>query len=124
MTYPLIGDAELASMQTEGLRSMTSVATVLHKVSVEDTQGGFTETYPTAGAAQYPCSYARYQARSYEREDQPRVQLVADWTFRFPLEADIRPTDRLLADGRTFEVVDPGIGTYAIVRQVLCLEIT
>jgi hypothetical protein len=121
----MISAAELASLRTQDAQTFTTTATVLHKVTAEDTQGGSLDTYPTEGAATYPCSFGRLgQVRPVERESQPRIQLVADWNFVFPVEADIRPTDRIAVGTRTFEVVDAGIGSADVVRRAICLEIT
>jgi hypothetical protein len=121
----VISAAELASMQATVAQTFTATAMVLHRVSVEDSQGGTVDSYPTGGAQTYPCSYGRTgQVRPVERENQPLVQLVADWTFVFSLEADIRPTDQLVANGRRFDVVDAGVGSLDVLRRVLCLEIT
>jgi hypothetical protein len=119
----VISAAELESMQDTVAQTFTSTATVLRKVTVDDTQGGTTDSYPNTGLT-YPCSYGRYPVRPVERENQPLLQLVTEWNFIFPLSADIRPTDRLLVDSRTFEVVDANAGSRDIVRRATCLEIT
>jgi hypothetical protein len=118
----VISAAELASLRTRVTQTFTATASILRRTEVEDTQGGTTITYPAV--ATYACAFSRYQTRPLERESQPRVMVIADWVFVFPIAADIRQTDRIRVGTRTFEVVDAGIGSADLARKAMCLEIT
>jgi hypothetical protein len=102
-------------------RTFNTTAVVESRVQVRDSQGGYHETY-VAGAT-YPCSFSRYPVRPVEREAQPRVQAITQWQFVFAWDSVITSTDRLVCDGRTFEVIDAGIGSGDLARRVICLEI-
>lgn len=119
----MISAAELSSMQATIAQTFSSTATVLHKVTVEDTQGGATDTYPDTGV-RYPCSFARYPVRPIERESQPLIQTITEWNFLFPLGADVRSTDHVLVGTRAFEVVDAASGSEDVVCRATCMEIT
>lgn len=101
---------------------MTAEATVMRRTDVSDDGGGFTTTYAAVGT--YDCSYSRYPIRPVERENDPRVQTISMWTFRFPVGTDIRNTDRLVVGSRTFEVVDAASGSTEITKQAIAQEIT
>jgi head-tail adaptor len=101
---------------------METSATVLHRVQVSDGAGGFVDTYVVT--ATYSCYFGKYPVRPLEREAGPLVQATAEWRFAFPVDADIRRTDRIEVGTRTFEVVDAGMGTTNISRVAICLEIT
>lgn len=119
----LLSPGVLTQLRTITESAFPAVATVLRKVTVEDTQGGSTDTYPDTGV-QYPCSFTRYPVRPVERENQPFIQQVVEWSFLFPVDSDIRATDRLMVGERVFEVVDASLGSIAVARRADCLEIT
>lgn len=102
-------------------QSFTTTATVYRKASVEDTSGGFSDTYtPTAT---YPCSFGAYPVRPREVEAAERIQLIAHWSFVFPSTAVIVATDRIHVGIRKFEVVSSGIGSEDVILKVICTEI-
>lgn len=119
----MIPAAELASLRDQEEQGFSATAIVLHKVTVEDSQGGTVDTYPTEGATSYPCSFARYNITPVEREAQPRIQSIGTWQFLFAVDADIRDTDRLVVGSRTFEVVGAGVGSADLAQRVICMEI-
>lgn len=102
-------------------RSFTASATIMRLGPVIDSQGAQYDDYDEAGT--YPCTFARYPSRPLERENQPRIQAVAYWVFVFQRAVDVRATDRIVVDGRTFEVVNPELGSADTVRRVVCMEI-
>lgn len=117
----MISTAELNSLRTQVAQTFSASATVLRKVQTEDTSGGFADTYTIL--ATYACSFGRYPVRPLERENQPRVFSISEWSFLFSVDADVRVTDRLAVGNRTFEVVDAGLGSADVARRAICLEI-
>jgi head-tail adaptor len=102
-------------------RTFNTTADIVRLVQVRDSQGGHHNTYTVV--ASYPCSFSRYPVRPVEREAQPRVQAITQWQFVFAWDTEITSTDRIVCDGRTFEVIDAGIGSGDLARRVICLEI-
>lgn len=103
-----------------GLRAaMTTIfqgsADVYRKTKTPDTSGGQTDTY--AKVATLPCRYKPAAFAPREREARGvLVQSESFWVFTFEHDADVQPTDRLRADGKTFEVQGGGpasLGVYA-----------
>jgi hypothetical protein len=112
----------LSRVQTVITRTFTAEATVLRKSSVSDGAGGSVDSYAAVGT--YPCSFSPPMISPLERETAFGIQAVGPWVFRFPAFTDIRPTDRLVVDDRTFEVVSPTVGSIEIMVRVNCQEIT
>lgn len=102
-------------------RTFNTVATITRKATVSDGRGGTTDAYPTETTLR--CSFARSQAGTREREAASAVESLSEWTFVFAYDADIRTTDRIVCEGRTFEVVGAGIGSYDLANRVTCMEI-
>jgi head-tail adaptor len=100
---------------------MTSTATVLRLTQVPDVSGGVTNTYASVGDV--PCWFGKYPTRPTERESTLQAQSLSDWVFVFPLDTDIRNTDRLQVGTRTFEVVNAGTGSIDVARRAICMEI-
>lgn len=96
-------------------------AIILRKSSVSDSAGGFNDTYASIGT--FPCSYARHQVSPFEREATVSVQMVALFNFVFEAGTDIRPTDRIVTDNRTFEVVSGAAASIVLVTRVVAQEI-
>lgn len=113
---------ELAALRAAYVPRFTSSATVQRVTRVQDTSGGFVDTY-TAGET-YDCSFSMAQVTPTERENTIGVQTIAVWRFVFPAGSDVRSTDRLLVGTRTFEVVHAGARSLEITLLALCQEIT
>lgn len=112
---------ELAHLRTAAVVLFTATATIRRKIRVDDNAGGFTESW--VDQATYKCSFGSYPARSLERENTGRIQAFKYWQFRFPADADVRVTDRIILGPRSFEVTGGGLDSLAIDLQVLALEI-
>ena len=113
---PRIAKAERAIQST-----FTVSAKVYRKTSVSDDAGGSVDTYPHY--ATYPCSFARAGAMFIEREATTAVQSVNTWRFVFAAGTVILPTDRLVVDDRTFEVISGASSSWEIATRVLAVEI-
>lgn len=117
----MISQSLLNELRSVVLVAMTAEAAVYRKTEVPDTTGGFTDTYVSVGTHQ--CSYAPHQITPLEQETTRGVAAISMWRFQFPSGTDIRNTDRLVADGRTFEVVSAGSGSIEVATRVLAREI-
>jgi hypothetical protein len=111
----------------EGLRVamgtlLQSTAVVMRKTRVADASGGQTDTYTKV--ATLPCRYIPGALIPREREERGiLIQSDMYWQFTFAWDADVRPTDRLVAAGRTFEVQGGGPPSLGIFNTITCLEI-
>lgn len=106
MTQPMISDAELASLKSEGLRAMPDTATILRMTTVA-TAGGYTQTYASIGTT--PCRLsASVLSGGDEQEAAAQLAGIMAYNLAVPAGTDITPADRIqVSDGagmRTFEV--------------------
>jgi hypothetical protein len=100
---------------------MTSTAEVFRKSKVSDGAGGQVDSYASVGT--YECLFEVYPVRPVEREREPVIQAITTWQFIFKRDVVVSETDRIVTDGRTFEVVGHTTGTNSMVNHVICLEI-
>jgi hypothetical protein len=101
---------------------MVAEAVVYRRSQVADFLGGFTDSYVVEGT--YQCSFAPHQVTPREAETTRGIETLALWRFQFPYGTHILSTDRIVTDGRTFEVVDAGSGSIKVAERVICQEIT
>lgn len=101
--------------------SFTTTATIQRKSIVSDGAGGQVDTYTNLGP--YECSFSKFLVRPAEREKSEMIQAFSDWEFRFARSVTVQPTDRIVCEGRTFEVVGQGIASYDSANHVLTIEI-
>lgn len=102
-------------------RTFNTTAQVVRKTKVADNMGGFTDTY--AVVATLPCQFYKQGITPVERENATQVLSVSVWVFVFASGSDVRPTDRLVSDGRTFEVVSSATGSLDLACRVTAMEI-
>ena len=112
---------EITALRAAMRQGDNTTAVVLRLTQVSDGAGGNTDAY--AEAAEYPCSYSPFPITPVERESATQARSMSAWKFIFPAGSDVRPTDRLQADGRLWEVVEAIAGSREIQRAVLCWEI-
>jgi hypothetical protein len=117
----VISTAELASMQATVAQTFTSTATLYRKSSTPDGAGGQTDSYTVVAA--YPCSIGKFPVRPFEAERSQMIQAVSEWQFVFARTVVVQPTDRIDCEGRHFEVVGSGVGSFDLVNKVICIEI-
>lgn len=116
---------ELESMQAELQRVvLTDTVIVERQARVSDNEGGWTvgspvEVYHDVGAV------AVTGLTPQERDVAGRFQVTQYFSVSLLPTADVKATDRVLWNGRIFEVVAPrGPITNEIVREVLAVEVT
>lgn len=86
-----------------------------------DSGGGQTQTWGTV--ATVACRYAPRLGRPQEGEASDRMQNATDWIFNVPVGTDVETEDRIVVNGRTFEVTKPLVRSYQITLQVLASEV-
>lgn len=104
-------------------RTFDKLATVRRPSEVSDDMGGRAVTWP-AVLTDVPCRLD--PSTLSPREDLVGGQLASrmTWTVTLPRGTDVRATDRLEIEGRTFEVVAPrGPRSHEIARVVVVAEI-
>lgn len=118
MAYPRFLDKARSIVERA---TLNTTATVYRLSQVADTTGGFTDTYTALGSVS--CSFSSYPITPIEREGTNTVQAISVWTFVFPYGTDIQQTDRIVCQGRTFEVTSSAQGSIATSTRVLATEI-
>lgn len=101
--------------------TLNTTATLSRKSSVPDDMGGQTDEY--SEVATYRCSFERYQITPVERENTVTLISSSFWRFTFPYGTTILTSDRLVCNGRAFEVVASATGSLEVATRVLCQEI-
>lgn len=102
--------------------TLNTTAVIYRLSQVADTTGGSIDT--RTAVATVRCSFAQSGITPREREGTITVQLITVWNFVFPAGTDIRTTDQIVTQGRTFEVTSAASGSLEISKRVLCTEIT
>ena len=116
---PLPINLRRAERILEGIFDTTG--TVMRKSEVHDTSGGMTDSYTSIGT--FPCMFVRSNVTPRENENAYTIQHISYWTFSFPARTDISTTDRIVCNGRTFEVVGGRSGSFELATRVTCIEL-
>ena len=113
--------AELADMRSVQAQAMAGTAVVSRKTLTADGMGGFTETWSAAGTV---------SCRVWPARESGAESLIADriteadaWVITVPYATDVTAKDRIVADGRTFEVVSAIAHTWETARRVVAVEV-
>ena len=113
--------AELADMRTVQAQAMAGTAVISRKTLASDGMGGFTETWAASGTV---------TCRVWPATESGAESLIADritesdaWVITVPYATDITAKDRVVADGRTFEVVSAIAHTWETARRVVATEV-
>lgn len=117
----MLSVAELAEMRTVQGLAQAGTAVISRKTLTADGMGGFTETWAAAGTV---------SCRVWPATESGAESLLADritesdaWVITLPYATDITAKDRIVADGRTFEVVSAIAHTWETARRVVATEI-
>lgn len=113
--------AELADMRSVQAEAMAGTAVISRKTLTADGMGGFTETWSAAGTV---------SCRVWPARESGAESLIADriteadaWVITVPYATDVTAKDRIVADGRTFEVVSAIAHTWETARRVVAVEV-
>ncbi len=121
---------ELASMRDEAETLMPDSCAVLRPTEVPDGQGGWTQTWATAGT--YACNLATgpYMRFSAERVAAGQVTPVGIVGISLPHDADVNPDDRIVwtpagevTARMTIEVTQFGSRSWAINSRAMGKEV-
>jgi SPP1 family predicted phage head-tail adaptor len=117
----MLSAAELADMRTVQAQAMTGTCVISRKTLIADGMGGYTETWAAAGTV---------SGRVWPASESGAESLIADritesdaWVITVPYATDITAKDRVVADGRTFEVVSAIAHTWETARRVVATEV-
>lgn len=102
--------------------TLDTPAIIYRRTQVADTTGGFVDTFESV--ATVLCSFAAQGITPQEREGTYTVQTITVWRFVFSAGTDVRQTDRIICQGRTFEVTSSASGSIEVAKRVICTEIT
>lgn len=117
----MLSAAELAEMRSVQALAQAGTAVISRKTLTADGMGGFTETWAASGTV---------TCRVWPARESGAESLIADritesdaWVITVPYATDVAAEDRVVADGRTFEVVTAIAHTWETARRVVCVEI-
>jgi SPP1 family predicted phage head-tail adaptor len=115
-TLPLTGMRAIAEA------SMRDTCAVVRDTSTADTGGGITTTADTVAVTR--CGLSAVSS-SAERAVADRMGWTVAYSIRLPFGTDVTPSDRLVVDGRTYEI--GGILTNdrtATAKIAVCQEVS
>lgn len=116
----MISAAELASIQADVLPSMPDTATI-QRGPATSTAGGWSQTFPTVGTTKCHLSPIGPSSEALAADE---LAAVTKWLLTTPAGTDIRPSDRIVCNGKTFEVSGgTGSKTWEITRNFYLTEI-
>lgn len=103
----LMGDGDLRYVRAQAEDALPDTVTVQRIQQTPDGQGGYTaevlDAYQDVPARLTPAS--QLSAMGMERLLGERVNVVADWVLTVPWDQEVRESDRVVHEGRAYEVV-------------------
>jgi len=118
----MLNTAALAGLQSVAAYALTASCAIVRDTEVSDGAGGQTPTPVTVATVACRISLTGGQMPA-ERELAARLQVAAPYTVRVPAGTDVRETDRIVSDGRTYQVVGVIAPTWEVVRKAICEEV-
>jgi hypothetical protein len=107
-------------MQTDVQASMPDTATIQRNTPVS-TAGGWGQAFTTVGTTKCHLSPIGPSSEALAADE---LAAVTKWLLTTPVATDIRPSDRILCNGKTFEVSGgTGNKTWEITRNFYLTEI-
>lgn len=118
----MLSERELAALRSDLNELLTETVQVQRASRVPDGYGGETLTWTTVATV----SGLRTTTglRPAEQVLAERLSTNATWVMLLPAATDVRVDDRLVANGRTFQVVTVLNGDLEFVRRVFVTETT
>lgn len=113
---------ELAMLQADAAVWRTETCAVQRPTRVKNADGGYTDAYETVLTVM--CRRTPDFIPPVERQAGVVVRGIARWWISFAAETEIRSTDRLVINERTYEVLDDQDRTIEIERRVLAQEMS
>lgn len=99
-----------------------STATIKRRVYAKSATGGDTETLQTI-ARDVPVRIRLALRRAQQKDIADRPSDRSQWTLAFPAGTDVAAFDRVLADGRTFDVASVHDESLGPELSALCVEV-
>ena len=121
----MLSVAELDSMAGTVEQTFDKTATVQRASIVDDGMGGSTGTFsPVPGLVDVPCRLDPSALSPVEQAAAGRLGSEMGWVLTFRKGTDVRAADRVIVDGRAFEVVaQRGPRSLEVSRRVVATEI-
>lgn len=117
----MLTDAELAAMQEMQETALPDTCTISRATLTTDNAGGATLSWADV-ATDVPCRAGPPSSR-WERIAAEKVQAVNVQIFTLPHDTDVRPADRIVWSGETFEVQPGEVGSWPTALRVMCTEV-
>ena len=124
MVLVMLSPAELAAMRaTAGVDALPGTATISRATVAPDGMGGQTQTWATVATVASRLSPSGGGGQT-EGLTGGRSTADSDWIITLPQGTDVRQADRIVTDGRTFEVENIADRDWELVRRVGCREVS
>ena len=122
----MLSAAELASLRATVEASLPDTAAIHRPNRVSDGQGEYKEGTPaTIAVATVKCRVSPAGKSAEERIIADRLGQAMAWAITVPPETDVKRTDRVIVNGRTFEVAQIlGPRSYEVSRRVVAIELS
>lgn len=123
----MLDATELAAMRAVGLDSLPDTCSILRSTTSSDGRGGTEDVWAAVYTA-VPCRMAPIastQSGAIEDNIAGRIAGENVWTLTLGWDQDIATSDRVLYDGRTFEISYIGADrSWQIVKRVGLVELS
>ena len=120
----MLSGSELAAMRaTAGADALPGTAVISRATVAADGMGGQTQTWAPVATVASRLSPSG-GTRQTEGLTGGRSTADSDWIITLPQGTDVRQADRIVTDGRTFEVENIADRDWELVRRVGCSEVS
>jgi SPP1 family predicted phage head-tail adaptor len=114
---------ELVNERQDVADSLETTCQIQRTTDTSDGAGGQTAGSPST-VATVGCTYHERDLSREERELAGRLGVSVLYTFTLPYDANATTRDRLIADGRTFEVAAIAKGSLLTSQSVIAAEVS
>lgn len=122
---PAVTGSELARLRADFQDAwFVEDCQITRPTRVDDGRGGYTDTWAVVSDPYLVCRRTGPNiSATSEAPTADRMQSQIGWVISLPAETDVRPTDRLVIAGRTYELTAHLDRTTEIARYVVATEI-
>lgn len=117
----LISPGTLASLKRVALSAMPDTCTIQRQSAVDDGAGGQTLTWATLSTPK--CRVFTQKQTIQERTAEGRLENVVRWFIALPAGQDVAASDRIAANGVTYEVAGVQQPTSYEVERICQVEV-
>ena len=111
---------ELDDLRTAVLGTFDKTCTIRKVANASDSQGGMTETWSDR-STNVPCRLTRSLTRG-ETNVADRMMHVGNYTLAIPWGETIEPTDKVIVDSLTYDVIEVISGCQVVQKVYLELK--